>query len=516
MGKRHWYPDDAIMIKDTMENYIKGRTKKCEIEYRMLHKVGTYRWRLSNGEITRDQAGNPIRWTGINIDIIELKRAEELYLESEKRIRELAEAVPDHSFNIDITELKRAEELYLESEKKIRELVEAVSDHSFNIDEEGRYIEALGNQDSLPSPKEQFRELSFLQALQKHDAQFVLSEVGQAFESGKTRSNIRELKLGREKYFISGHTVPLSYKVDGKSTVAIIEKDIAHQSRTEIMLQVTYEQRLRSEFIYGIINGKEADDDNLAYLSSKIGLDLRLPVFVCHLLSSKFNLNDGNSQGERTNSVQKFKDVIMDALSDHHDCVAWDCGEGLGVLCQAAFKAADWAQSKEIAALIRDRLVEYDSSIVISVGVSDVHVGVKGLKNSCRQALSAALAAQCQVLGERNIIHYREAGLFQFIPELFGRDSAKEYIKRNIGKLLAYDREKKINYLSTLEELLRGSSVRKTADKQFLHPKTIVFRQKRIGTILDVDLGDYQIRLALAVAIQLYKLINVYGQTIND
>lgn len=414
-----------------------------------------------------------------------------------------------HSIIIDVTARKQVEELYLESEKRVRDFAEAVPDVSFIFDEDGQYIEVFGNEDLLSKPKEQYRGLSVYQVLQEEDANVILSEIRQVITSGEKRAGVREMKIGLEKRFILGRTVPLSYKVNGKNTVAVIATDITEQRRTERMLQVTYELRRRSDFIHDVLNGRESSDENLAYLSNKIGFDLSLPIFACNFLSDKFNFNQLESQGEGVHHVQKFKDIIMDAFSDIPNSVAWDCREGIGILYQATFKAGKWTQSKVIAGLFRDKLLECDANIVVSVGVSDVHTGIQGLKNSCRQALSAAIAARCQVVEGTDIVHYREAGIFQFIPELLGRDAAKEYIERNIGKLIAYDRERKINYLVTLEEILRGSSVRQTADKQFLHPKTIVFRQKRIEKILDINLNDYQTRLALAVAIQLYKLNNI-------
>jgi len=414
-----------------------------------------------------------------------------------------------HFIIIDVTDHKRTDELYLESEKRVRDFAEAVSDVSFIIDGDGQYIEAFGNQDLLLRPKEEYRGLSVFQVLQEEDAHFVLNQVRQAIATGEKKTAIREMKIGQEKRFILGRTVPLSHKVNGKNAVAIIATDITDQCRTEKMLHVTYELRRRSDFIHAILNGRESNDGNLAYLSSKIGFDLSLPIFACNFLSDKFDFNQIVSQGEQVNNVQKFKDIIMDAFSDIPNSVAWDCREGIGILCQATFKTSQWPQSVVIARLIRDKLLECDSSIVVSVGVSDVHTGIQGLKNSCQQALSAAIAARCQVVEGTDIVHYREAGIFQLITEILKRDAAQEYIQRHIGKLIDYDRERKINYLATLEEILRGSSVRETADKQFLHPKTIVFRQKRIEKILDVALDAYQTRLALAVAIQLHKLNHV-------
>ena len=41
-----------------------GETKEYEVEYRIRHKDGTYRWMLTRGTAIRDQAGKPIRLHG--------------------------------------------------------------------------------------------------------------------------------------------------------------------------------------------------------------------------------------------------------------------------------------------------------------------------------------------------------------------------------------------------------------------------------------------------------------------
>ena len=86
-----WHPDDVAKIRTAGQNYLSGTTEKYEVEYRLRHKDGTYRWILTNGKVTRDQDGQPIRWTDLNIDITDNKLIEELYLESEilEVVREL-------------------------------------------------------------------------------------------------------------------------------------------------------------------------------------------------------------------------------------------------------------------------------------------------------------------------------------------------------------------------------------------------------------------------------------------
>lgn len=118
--------------------------------------------------------------------------------------------------------------------------------------------------------------------------------------------------------------------------------------------------------------------------------------------------------------------------------------------------------------------------------------------------MAAALAARCN--NSTATIHYRDAGIFQLVPGLLTVGATQDYVARQIGPLIDYDITKNTNYLTTLEELLKGASVREVAEKQYLHHKTIICRQKTIAKILNFSFEDYQRKLAIAMAIQLHKL----------
>ena len=88
------HPDDKERILRAVHAYLGGETKEYELEYRMRHKDGTYRWMLARGIAIRDEAGKPIRFIGSRVDITELKRVEEALRVSERRFRTLTETLP--------------------------------------------------------------------------------------------------------------------------------------------------------------------------------------------------------------------------------------------------------------------------------------------------------------------------------------------------------------------------------------------------------------------------------------
>ena len=75
--KNLWHPEDATTIEKAVTDHMNGVSKKYEVIHRCRHKNGEWRWIMTRGKILRDNAGNPYRWIGTNVDITPQKQAEE-------------------------------------------------------------------------------------------------------------------------------------------------------------------------------------------------------------------------------------------------------------------------------------------------------------------------------------------------------------------------------------------------------------------------------------------------------
>ncbi|MCF7928538.1 MAG: PAS domain S-box protein [Spirochaetales bacterium] len=93
--KSLWHPDDAPKIERAIDDYLQGKTKHYQIEHRLRHKDGSWRWILTRGSIIRDEEGNPVRWVGTNIDISENKRLQEEYRDTRDFLNSVLESIHD-------------------------------------------------------------------------------------------------------------------------------------------------------------------------------------------------------------------------------------------------------------------------------------------------------------------------------------------------------------------------------------------------------------------------------------
>ncbi|WP_447976934.1 PAS domain S-box protein [Candidatus Nitrospira bockiana] len=81
------HPDDREAALSTLSEFVDGARPRYEIEYRVRHKDGSYRWVLSQAVCLRYADGKAYRVAGSHIDVTERKHAEAALRESEERLR---------------------------------------------------------------------------------------------------------------------------------------------------------------------------------------------------------------------------------------------------------------------------------------------------------------------------------------------------------------------------------------------------------------------------------------------
>jgi PAS domain S-box-containing protein len=98
--KERTHPDDYQRVIEARDSSLEGRVPAFEVEFRLRHKDGGYRWVACRGACVRDSQGRPYRMAGSLSDITEHKKLEQQLLQSLKMesIGMLAGGVA-HEFN---------------------------------------------------------------------------------------------------------------------------------------------------------------------------------------------------------------------------------------------------------------------------------------------------------------------------------------------------------------------------------------------------------------------------------
>ena len=79
-GPEEWFErlheGDRAKVRRSIDDHLDGLTPHLEVEARMLHKDGVFRWMLTRGLMVRNEAGSPLRMAGSQTDITEGKVAD--------------------------------------------------------------------------------------------------------------------------------------------------------------------------------------------------------------------------------------------------------------------------------------------------------------------------------------------------------------------------------------------------------------------------------------------------------
>ena len=130
------HPDDLDRALSTIQAYLDGDVPAFELEHRLRHQDGSYRWILARGTSVRDSDGRPVRMVGSHTDVAEQKQIEEalkrahgeLEVRVEQRTVELGQ---------EIARRVRIEEALRASEAKYRDLVQNANSVILQMDTQG-------------------------------------------------------------------------------------------------------------------------------------------------------------------------------------------------------------------------------------------------------------------------------------------------------------------------------------------------------------------------------------------
>lgn len=132
------HPEDTNRALQTLQDYFAKKFPVYELEYRLRHKDGSYRWILTRGMALWDEAGKPYRMVGSHTDLTQRKKLEEQQRETQTFLNSIIENIPSMIF------VKEARDLRFVRFNKAAEEITGLKDE-----------EVLGKNDYDFFPKEQ-------------------------------------------------------------------------------------------------------------------------------------------------------------------------------------------------------------------------------------------------------------------------------------------------------------------------------------------------------------------------
>jgi PAS domain S-box-containing protein len=83
------HPDDRERVVDGFRHALAGGTDSYEVEYRIIRPDGQTRWIFGRGRVVRDRDGEPVRYSGVDLDITDRKNTEAALAVAKEELEEL-------------------------------------------------------------------------------------------------------------------------------------------------------------------------------------------------------------------------------------------------------------------------------------------------------------------------------------------------------------------------------------------------------------------------------------------
>jgi PAS domain S-box-containing protein len=80
------HPADVARVQEVLREYLSGASPTYQVEHRLRHKDGSYRWILARGLALRDESGKPYRVVGSHSDITERVEAQEAVIRANQNL----------------------------------------------------------------------------------------------------------------------------------------------------------------------------------------------------------------------------------------------------------------------------------------------------------------------------------------------------------------------------------------------------------------------------------------------
>ena len=137
-------------------------------------------------------------------------------------------------------------------------------------------------------------------------------------------------------------------------------------------------------------------------------------------------------------------------------------------------------------------------------GVGTVAPALEEWLNSLRQAGQALEMARR--LGERKPLYYSDLSVYRLLMQMERSPELMSFQDETLGPLLLSDSDREL--IHTLEVYFANNgNLSKTAEALFIHRNTLIYRMGRIAAITDLDLDNPENRLALQLALRIYRMI---------
>ncbi len=279
------------------------------------------------------------------------------------------------------------------------------------------------------------------------------------------------------------------------------------------------EKSYRHEFLNDLVDGDMESKEEIFQRSTFYELDLTNPyILILINIESLDAIFPWQNKKETYKSLRKaFKLVFRTFFPTAKDSIVWSRSKSIIVLYPLApeyrDKETDYPgsiedYSRHVAGRIKTAIENNIENINITVGLGRFYGNITELCNSYKEAVTAIKTGK-SIWGTNRIYHYDDLGFYRILEKYPNKVELSNYAKEVLNPLIEYDQKNQSQLLQTLEQLMANCGNQKaTAEKLFVHNKTLAYRKKKIEEILNLSLNDAEDVFNICIALRIMKVMD--------
>ncbi|MET4560074.1 sugar diacid utilization regulator [Lysinibacillus parviboronicapiens] len=138
---------------------------------------------------------------------------------------------------------------------------------------------------------------------------------------------------------------------------------------------------------------------------------------------------------------------------------------------------------------IYDKISQKNGDLDIIIGKGNYYKELENVRKSYEESLTVIQLAQLH--NNRFLYKYKEIGAYKIIMAVQNQTLIKSFSQDMLGQLYQYDDLHNTDYVPFLRIFLEeNGSTSKISERQFIHRNTVLYKIKKIETLLDMDLSN--------------------------
>lgn len=286
---------------------------------------------------------------------------------------------------------------------------------------------------------------------------------------------------------------------------------IIEQAATTITLElmkqeavVASQRNKQDEILVKLLANRYLNDDQLLSEARQAGWNLQPCRAVLVIQAPRAAARSSELQSRAQAPLQAVARYLQRC---HPRSIACQYGDDMLVLAAVADERGQAEAELQQLAQALYALLSADERLrrVVIGGGGYAHTPL-ALAGSYSEALSA-LRMRSQLPDAPALISYADVRPWILLGEFCQQPEVQEWLRDQVGALVAYDRRNKTAFLQTLEVALdHGGTLNAAAEALSVHTNTLKYRLQRIEEILEHNPFDSRHRLAYHLAAKLVRL----------